>query len=155
MYDDRKGAAVRFPPPLIYLISILAAYGAHRFRPIGLGGSAELRIIGIVLAVVGLGSIVGISLSFRRARTSIEPWRPTTTIISSGLYAYTRNPIYVLLCLMQIGTGLFLNSLWVLCSFVLSLVGVYYIAIRKEEIYLEKKFGDEYLRYKSKVRRWL
>lgn len=155
MQDDKKGAAVKFPPPLVYLLSMLLTFGAHRLYPLGIGSHQPVRIVGIALMVAGLGVLLWISLLFRRAQTSIEPWRPTRTIITSGIYAWSRNPVYVSLSVMQIGAGIFLNSLWVLCGSVFSLLAVYLIAVRKEEIYLEHKFGDEYLRYKKTVRRWL
>ena len=155
MQGDKKGAAVKFPPPLIYLLSMLLTFGVHRLYPLGIGPPQPVRIVGIALMVAGLGVLLWISLLFRRAQTSIEPWRPTHTIITSGIYAWSRNPVYVSLSVMQIGAGLFLNSLWVLFGSVFSLWAVYLIAVRKEEIYLEQKFGDEYLRYKKTVRRWL
>jgi len=152
---DEKGAAVKFPPPLIYLLLMLVAYGAHYLWPLGIGGLPGLEYFGLALVVLGLGIVILLSRSFKRARTSIEPWKPTTTIISTGIYAYSRNPIYVAFCLVPIGTGIFLNSFWILVSFIPSVILVYYIAIKKEEQYLEDKFGDEYVQYKSKVRRWL
>jgi protein-S-isoprenylcysteine O-methyltransferase Ste14 len=155
MQGDKKGAAVKFPPPLIYLLSTLLTFGVHRLYPLGIGHPHPVRIVGIALMVAGLGVLLWISLLFRRAQTSIEPWRPTHTIITSGIFAWSRNPVYVTLSGMQIGAGLFLNSLWVLFGSVISLLAVYLIAVRKEEIYLEQKFGEEYLRYKKTVRRWL
>jgi protein-S-isoprenylcysteine O-methyltransferase Ste14 len=63
--------------------------------------------------------------------------------------------MYVALCFISIGIGIFFNSIWILLSFMPSAVIVYYIAIKKEEAYLEEKFGEEYVRYKNNVRRWL
>ncbi|MBL4819416.1 MAG: isoprenylcysteine carboxylmethyltransferase family protein, partial [Gammaproteobacteria bacterium] len=94
-------------------------------------------------------------LRFRREETSIEPWKPTTKVMSTGLYAHSRNPIYVSFCLMIIGVGLSQNSFWILISFVPCAFIIFHTAIAKEEKYLEQKFGEEYKKYKEKVRRWL
>jgi len=153
--DDKKGAAVKFPPPLIFLILLLAAYGVQHFWPIGIGSSSGFKYIGVGIVMLGLGIVILVSRSFKRAETNIEPWKPTTKIISTGIYAYSRNPIYAGFCLVPIGMGVFLNSFWILISFIPSAVLVYTIVIRKEEAYLEKKFKEEYANYKSKVRRWL
>ena len=153
--NDKNGAAVKLPPPLIFLILLLVAYGVQYFWPIGVGSSSGLKYIGVGVVLLGIGIVILINRSFKRAETHIEPWKPTTKIISTGIYAYSRNPIYAGFCLVPIGMGVFLNSFWILISFIPAAVLVYYMAIRKEEAYLEKKFGEEYAQYKSKVRRWL
>ncbi len=153
--NDKKGASVKFPPPLIFLFLMLAAFGAHYIWPIDIDGSLGLEYAGVAVAILGLGVVILASRSFKRVETNIEPWKPTTTIISTGIFAYSRNPIYVAFCLVTIGVGIFLNSIWVLFSVIPSAILVYYIAIKKEETYLEEKFGEEYLLYKSNVRRWL
>lgn len=153
--EDKKGPAVKFPPPLIFLIFILTGYLFHRFIPIGLGIPTWGNLIGSVLISVAMLVLLFLLVGYLRAKTSIEPWKPTSHIITTGLYAHSRNPIYATFCLINIGVGCYLNSLWVLISFLPSAFLVYHIAIRREEAYLEAKFGKEYLRYKHKVRRWL
>ncbi|MEH6575821.1 MAG: isoprenylcysteine carboxylmethyltransferase family protein [Amphritea sp.] len=152
---DEKGAAVKFPPPLVFLVIIIVMYGVEYVLPIGLGASAVLKYVGILVVVLGVLVVFLASRYFKHAETNIEPWKPTTKIISSGIYGYSRNPIYLAFCLVQIGIALFLNSFWILISFMVSASLVYHIAIKKEERYLEKKFGEDYIRYKNKVRRWL
>ncbi len=153
--NDEKGAAVKFPPPLLFLLLILIAYSFHYLYPLTLGLSLVGKYLGTLIILSAIGMVVYISRIFSRAKTSIEPWKPTTALISTGVYAYSRNPIYTLFCFITIGIGVFLNSLWVFVSFIPAAMLVYLIAIKKEEIYLEKKFGEEYLLYKRKVRRWL
>ena len=152
---DKKGAAIRFPPPLIFLIVILTTFGVHCFWPIGIGDWPLLKTIGIGVVGLGIGVVIVAKRSFNHAETNIEPWKPTTKIISTGIYRYSRNPIYVAFCVVQIGIGIFVNSLWILITFIVSVTVVYEIAIKKEEVYLETKFGEEYIHYKNKVRRWL
>lgn len=153
--NDKSGASVKFPPPLVFLILMLAAYGVHHFWPMRLGSLSEFKYIGVVVIILGICIVILARRSFKRAETSIEPWRPTTKIVSTGIFSYSRNPIYVAFCFISIGIGAFFNSIWILLSFIPSAVIIYYIAIKKEEAYLEEKFGEEYVYYKNKVRRWL
>ena len=111
--------------------------------------------MGVVVILIGLAVVVAASRTFKNVDTNIEPWKPTSKIVSDGVFAYSRNPIYVAFCLAPIGIGLLVGSFWVLMSFVPAAITVYFVAIKKEEAYLEKKFGDEYLAYKSNVRRWV
>lgn len=152
---DKKGPAVKFPPPLIFLSLLLLGYGVHQIAPISLGMPLWGKILGSALIFAGMCSLFVLLMTYLRNKTSIEPWKPTTHIITSGLYAWSRNPIYASFCLVTIGVGFFINSLWVLLSSFPSAALVYYIAIKKEEAYLESKFGEQYLCYKRKVRRWL
>ena len=111
---------------------------------------ADLTMVLIALVVI----ILAIR-TFRRAKTSVEPWRPTSTIITSGVFSVSRNPIYLAFCWAVIGIGLILNSWWVLLGFIPASGLITVFVIKREEAYLEAKFADEYLRYKSRVRRWL
>jgi len=152
---DKKGAAVKFPPPLIFLLMMLFAYGINYYYPINIGVSSKIKYLGWFLVVSSICLVIYISRLFARIETHIEPWKPTTAIISTGIYAYSRNPIYVAFCLIAIGVGIIVNSFWVLFSFLPSAALVYFIAIKKEEDYLQNKFGEEYFQYKNSVRRWL
>ncbi|VAW94793.1 hypothetical protein MNBD_GAMMA21-2540 [hydrothermal vent metagenome] len=152
--QDKKGASVKFPPPLVFLLFMLIAYGLHTFSAIEVSNLSSFRYVGYFFVALGLASMLMASISFKRAQTNIKPWKPTTQIITSGLFAYSRNPIYVALCMITIGIGLIVNNLWISLSFIPSIVVIFYTAIRKEEVYLENKFGQDYLAYKQKVRRW-
>jgi len=152
---DKKGPGVKFPPPLIFLGLLLAGSGLHQILPVGLGIPQWSKVIGSALILSGMFSLLLLLTAYLRSKTSIEPWKPTAHIITTGLYAWSRNPIYVSFCLVTIGIGFFLDSLWVVLSFLPSAVIVYCTAIKKEEAYLEGKFSEQYLRYKRKVRRWL
>ena len=153
--DNQKGAAVKFPPPLVYLIWMLAGFVAHHFHPLYLGNFGSYHYIGLGLVILGIALLVHAHGVFKKAETNITPWEPTTTIITSGMYSYTRNPIYLAFNFVPIGLGIFFNNLWVLFSFIPATIILYFIAIKKEECYLEEKFGKEYLEYKKNVRRWL
>lgn len=153
--EDSKGAAVKIPPPLVLLSCLLIGILLHVMWPIGLLDSSLASTVGWVLVIVSLGTIISLGLRFRREEVDIEPWKPTSKIMSSGLYAYSRNPIYLSFALLLIGIGLAQNSFWIFVSFVPATLIIYRTAIAREEKYLEQKFGDEYRQYKARVRRWL
>ncbi len=153
--NDEKGAAVKFPPPLIFLSVIFFSYVLHYFWPIGIADVLFHKYIGIIILGLGISIVIIGKNTFSRAQTNIEPWKPTKKIITTGIYKYSRNPIYLALCVMQVGIGIIVNSLWMIISLAISVALVYHTAIKKEEIYLAAKFGDEYKIFKNKVRRWL
>ena len=82
-------------------------------------------------------------------------WRPSTTIVGTGPYRLTRNPIYLGMMLGLIGLAVALNSLWLLLPVAPFALVIRYGVVAREEAYLERKFGDVHLSYKSRVRRWL
>ena len=153
--DINDAAGVKFPPPLIFIIIIVLAYGIHRIYPIPICACITGKYIGSALIFSALALIFYISRIFKKHQTNIEPWKSTNAIISSGIYAYSRNPVYLAFCIATVGIGLYIDSLWVVTSFIPSLFLVYLLAVRKEENYLEMKFGEEYKTYRQRVRRWI
>jgi len=152
---DTKGPAVKLPPPLLFLSFILLAGLAHYWWPLSLSNGIGVKIVAVTFILAGLVSVLMIKLSFDKVNTEIEPWKPTSVIVSDGFFAYSRNPIYLALCVITVGVGLYLDSVWVMLSFLPAAVAVYFVAIKKEEAYLEQKFGEDYLKYKQNVRRWI
>ena len=153
--SDEKGAKVKFPPPFIFILLMIVGAGISQFLPVGLGIVESFRLVGGVFVIAGLVIIVLINSSFKRVGTAIEPWKPTTQLLTSGFYAWSRNPIYLAFCLITLGIGILLDDFWILISFIPSVITVYYVAIAREEAYLEQKFGEQYKSYQSRVRRWL
>ena len=153
--DDQKGPAVKIPPPLLTLSVIIATYLIDRLFPLPIvvgdplwpGGSA-LIICALLLAVIAV-------IQFAKAKTPIEPWKPTSTIIQHGIYRFSRNPIYLALCIATAGIGLILNSWWIAAGIILLVMLMRRLVIDREEAYLRKKFGREYEDYKTRVRRWI
>ena len=152
---DKKGPGVKLPPPLVFIVALIAGAVIQAVWPVGLSDSLLLRYLGVTLCVLAIVALIAIGLMFHRHKTSIKPWEPTNKVMSHGPYAYSRNPIYVGFCFIAIGIGLAQNSLWLTLSFLPAAFIVFHTAIVREEKYLEKKFGEEYRRYKEKVRRWL
>jgi protein-S-isoprenylcysteine O-methyltransferase Ste14 len=156
---SEDSAAVRVFPPVIPVLIILLGIGLNYVWPIdlALAISKPLRFwIGgaiVVSAMLGLGgwSI----LIMRRDGQSENPWKPTFNIIDRGPFRLTRNPMYLQMVLVCLGVGIALTNWWLLlltplCGWLLQR-----LAIIPEEDYLEQKFGDSYLAYKERVRRWL
>ena len=159
MQEPRDAAAVRIFPPAMPLLTILSGVGLKRLWPLefGFGLSARARywIGGTILvgAFLGLGfySVV----LFRRTAQSENPWKPTTQIVNSGPFRFTRNPMYLQMVLGCIGFAIILANVWILLLTPLGAWVLQRFAILPEEAYLERKFGEKYLSYKRKVRRWL
>jgi len=111
--------------------------------------------IGGALALIGVMLFAWAALSFQKAATPMVPYMPTSAIIDSGPFAFTRNPVYVGMTILYIGITLLFNTLWPLLLLPFALLVMQRGVVEREERYLERKFGDEYLSYKSRVRRWL
>lgn len=150
-------ARVRFPPPLLYLLSTGAGMLLHAYvRPWPLPGSPALRLGLLVgLALAGLLLAAAALRRFRATGQDPLPWTPTPTLITDGIYRWTRNPMYVALALLQAAVGAAFANLWIFAGVPVSLAAVYVVAVRPEERYLEEKFGEAYRRYRTSVRRWL
>jgi protein-S-isoprenylcysteine O-methyltransferase Ste14 len=120
-----------------------------------LSNRAASMVIGAGLIAAGVAVAIAGVRRFRSAHTTVLPFGGTTQIVSSGVYRWTRNPMYLGMALTYVGLSFVLNSGWCLLLLPVSLSLVHYFAIRPEERYLTRKFGDEYNRYRSQVRRWL
>jgi protein-S-isoprenylcysteine O-methyltransferase Ste14 len=153
----RDNPGVVAPPPAIYFAGLVAGLIFNYFFPaaiIFLPRTIEV-IFGIVFIVIAGLVIISAFRAFSSAKTNIEPWKPTTAIVSSGVYGFSRNPIYLAMTLLYVGTALLLDSLWVLLFAIPVLFLINVGVILREEKYLVAKFGNEYLDYQKRVRRWL
>lgn len=92
---------------------------------------------------------------FRSAGTSLQPWEPTSTLITDGPFRFSRNPIYIGYTLLYLGVAFWVNSVWPLGLLPLVLWLMHRVVITREEAYLEGRFGDVYRAYRRRVRRWL
>ena len=151
------GPRVLFPPPLIYVIGLAVGMLAGReldLPSLGLGrgpseiGAAGLIIAGVVVMTAGAGL-------FMRRRTAIIPFKPASVLVNSGIYGWTRNPMYLGMALTYGGLAVLFNSLGALILLPIVLAVVQTQVIAREEAYLERAFGREYLAYRSRVRRWI
>lgn len=151
--DDKPGVIA--PPPVLYGGALLVGAGLDWLIPLPVLAPDAGQGPGAALIVAGLALALWCVLLFHRAGTAVEPYKPSTAIVSSGPYRFSRNPIYVALTAVSIGIGLWANSAWMLGLLLPTLVIMRIAVIGPEERYLEAKFGAEYLDYKARVRRWL
>jgi protein-S-isoprenylcysteine O-methyltransferase Ste14 len=154
---ERDGAAVRFPPPLVPLIGLVLGIALQAFvwpLPLPLAGLARY---GVAVVLLALGLALGIPAIRQFVRTGQDPapWQSTPEIIATGIYRITRNPMYLGMGFLQAGLGVALANGWVVALVPFTWLAIYFIAIRHEEAYLERKFGNVYTDYKKSVRRWL
>jgi len=142
-------------PPLLYGVALAAGFLLQWLapRPIVLS-TARYWAGGVCLAF-------GVVLAFwgravmERAGTNVNPTLPTTALVVTGPFRLSRNPLYLALTLMYVGLALLANALWVLVLLMPLLFMVHFGVVRREERYLERKFGDAYRAYRSRVRRYL
>ncbi len=154
---DKDAATVRIPPPVLYIASIVAGIVMHKLlfpMPIALPKGPRI-VLSLAVALLGAVLAVGALRLFRATGQDPKPWLATPEIVQTGVYRFTRNPMYVGFALLQIAIGIGLGNLWVLLLAPLACAVVQIMAIRPEEAYLQRKFGDAYLDYKKSVRRWL
>jgi protein-S-isoprenylcysteine O-methyltransferase Ste14 len=111
--------------------------------------------VGTATVALGFALAAWAVASMRRAGTRFETHQPTVRIVTAGPYRFTRNPIYVGMFLALIGLAIGADSLWLLVALAMFYLVIRYGVVAREEAYLERKFGDAYLDYKAKVRRWI
>jgi protein-S-isoprenylcysteine O-methyltransferase Ste14 len=151
--SDNAGV-IAFPPAL-YAGTLSIGLLLNVVFPTGLLPHPIALVLGVVtILCAGLIAISALR-AMNRARTAVNPSQPTTAIVSDGVFSLSRNPIYMSFTLLYIGIALLNGAIWALLLLLPLLVIVQVGVVQREEIYLERKFGDEYLRYKARVRRWV
>ena len=148
---------VKFPPPLIFLLFLLAGWGIEQMATDLSFGLADMlrRGIALVLVVAGLGLDGLAAGQMRRHQTAVEPWRGATTLLTSGIFGMTRNPIYLGFALSYCGFAMAMDTPVALALLVPCLVLVDRLVITREEAHLSAVFGKTYDAYRQKVRRWI
>ncbi len=154
MAKSSDSAGVRFPPPLVFIGLLLIGLALDPL--VGSFGLVwTLRwAAGVIVAVGGL-VIIGMAIGlFRRAGTRPEPWVETSAIVADGVYAATRNPMYLGMAAAQAGLAILFDSLAGVLLVPVAMALIHAFVIAREEAYLTAKFGDAYLAYKAAVPRW-
>jgi protein-S-isoprenylcysteine O-methyltransferase Ste14 len=147
----------RIPPPVVALLLGLAMWGVAAVTPALALQNAWLLALAVVIGVAGIGFSTAGALAFRRASTTVNPLRPETasTLVSSGVYRITRNPMYVGLAFGLVSWALFLASAAALAGPLLFMAFIQRFQIVPEERALNLRFGSVYADYCRQVRRWL
>jgi protein-S-isoprenylcysteine O-methyltransferase Ste14 len=151
--QDRPGVPIA--PPLLFVIPIIAFIPLEWLYPTTFTQGLVRWIPGIFFVAFGIALNISGFVTQRRAGTDPIPFNPTTRIVTHGLYRFTRNPMYIGFALWTFGIATLSDSMWMLLAVPIGLILTDLLIVRREERYLERKFGEEYLAYKQQVRRWL
>ncbi|TIP23013.1 MAG: isoprenylcysteine carboxylmethyltransferase family protein [Mesorhizobium sp.] len=155
--DTRDHPGVIAPPPLVFAGFLAAGVLADRYVS---GWSLPLpalpaKVLAVLLGGAGVIFLADALGLFRKAGTRPEPWQPTTAIVTSGVYRVTRNPMYVGMAHVYAALALAVGSPLAMALLPAAILVIHRGVILREERYLERKFGDEYMAYRARVRRWL
>ena len=148
--DSKDRPGVIAPPPLIFAAVFFAGWLLRSLLPM-----RAFLVPAILFAIPSFAIAVWALVVMGRAKTNVDPYRPTTALVTSGPFAYTRNPIYLAMTMAFISASLWSGCLVALCLLPVALVVLEAGVIRREERYLEKKFGEDYRAYCRGVRRWI
>ncbi len=158
MTEVRDNAGVIAPPPLIALAAVLLGLALDWLLP-----AYVLTVLlsyweRVVIAVILIGASAALAIpalrGFRSAGTHVEPWKASTVLVTGGVFGRLRNPMYVGLTLLLAGLSIFLVSDWMLVMTIVFMPVIHFGVVKREECYLEAKFGDAYRAYKASVPRY-
>jgi protein-S-isoprenylcysteine O-methyltransferase Ste14 len=152
--NETSGPIAR--PPLLFLAALLIGVILDRLAPFPFPGTGASRwLIGGSMILIGLVLGGAGMRNFALAGTPVRSIKPTRTLVTTGVHRWTRNPIYAGMLLVYGGIGVAAGGLWILIMALPLMMVIRYGVVAREELYLERRFGDGYLNYKSRVRRWL
>ena len=151
--SDSPGVFV--PPPLMFAAAVAAGVLIDGNVLEWSQVARRAQLAGLAMALAGL-TLTGISLGlFQRFRTRPEPWQPSSALVTSGVYRFSRNPMYLGMAVTSAGMALYFESLAAALLLVVVVVIIDRLVIAREERYLARRFGADYEAYQSEVRRWL
>jgi len=159
--ENTGNAGVIARPPLIFLATLIFGFVMDHLVPLGFPISRIGLAHWINVTIAGAMVLIGLALAtagirnFTRAATPVPTAQPTQALVTTGIHGYTRNPIYLGMFLVYAGIGLVVRSPWILILILPLVLTIRYGVVMREEAYLERRFGDAYRAYKSRVRRWL
>jgi protein-S-isoprenylcysteine O-methyltransferase Ste14 len=149
-------AQVIVRPPLAWALAVIVGLALDWLLPLPfLPDGLPAALLGEMVFVIALALFAWAIMTMTRAGSSVPTNRPTTTIVDTGPFRFTRNPIYMGMFLGLIGLAIGFDNLWLLATLVPFVLVIRYGVVAREEDYLERKFGDVYRGYRSRVRRWL
>jgi protein-S-isoprenylcysteine O-methyltransferase Ste14 len=148
---------LKIPPPIIAVLIAVTMWGISLITPL-LAVSSTYRIpLAMAIAVVGVALALAGNISFRQAKTTVNPLKPeaASSLVSSGIYQLTRNPMYLGMLMVLVAWAAFLSSPWALLGLVAFVIYIDRFQIVPEERVLSQLFGTDYVNYQTKVRRWI
>lgn len=148
---------LRIPPPIVALLVAAAMWGVALTTPAADVPGPILLIATVSIALAGIATALAGVAVFRRARTTVNPLKPGTTssLVTSGVYRFTRNPMYLGMAVVLLAWAVFLSSAWSLLGPLVFILYMTRFQIMPEERVLSSMFGAAYLDYRARVRRWL
>jgi protein-S-isoprenylcysteine O-methyltransferase Ste14 len=148
---------LKLPPPILGLLIGAGMWGLSVLTPAFAWHPPYQRKIALLLVLAGSVSTVLGAVTFRRAGTTVSPIRPqaTSVLVSTGIYRFSRNPMYLGLSLVLIGWSLVLGNSLSLGGVAVFVMYLNRFQITPEERALTAKFGNEFTAYQRRVRRWL
>ncbi len=152
-----RALELKVPPPLVALLTAAAMWGIGGVTPVIKAPPRVRAVVAIVVALAGVATGISALAAFRRAKTTHNPMKPETSssLVTSGVYRFTRNPMYAGLALALLAWAVFLSSPWALLGIVVFVLYMNRFQIAPEERILAGKFGAAYSAYQGTVRRWL
>ena len=158
MTDNADNANVIEPPPLMAAVAVMVGVLLDRLAPaymLTVMVSVGARIaIGLVLMAAGGALGFAAVRAFRAAGTAVRPWKPSSMLVTTDVFEWLRNPMYVGLILLLAGFAVIIASDWTLVMTIVFALALHFGVIKREERYLEAKFGDAYRVYRKRVRRY-
>jgi protein-S-isoprenylcysteine O-methyltransferase Ste14 len=150
----RETAGVIAPPPVIYLGFLGLGLALEGLLP-GVELPGWTQWLGAVVIVAGVALMISFELAFKRAGTDANPYSPSSALATDGPYRFSRNPGYLGMAITYIGITLAAAAPWSLVMLLPAALVIQYGVITREERYLERLFGEQYLSYKQTTRRWI
>ena len=142
------------PPPLLYAVPLGVGLLLQRWYPLRMLAPSVATAVGMACVALGCVGLPAV-LAFRRANTSPKPWVPSTALVTTGPFRFTRNPMYLGFTFLYLGVSFWMNAAWPMLFLPIVLTVMHYGVIVREESYMTRTFGEEYSRYRARVRRWL
>jgi protein-S-isoprenylcysteine O-methyltransferase Ste14 len=156
MADTADTANVIIRPPIAWALAVLVGLALNWLMPLPfMPATVPAGWLGAIVFVLAFALFVWAAVTLSRAGSNVPTNLPTTTIVDTGPYRFTRNPIYLAMVLGLIGLAIAFNSLWLLLTLVPFALVIHYGVVAREEAYLDREFGDVYRAYRARVRRWL
>ena len=146
---------LKIPPPLLMLILVVSNYFSS--KKIDLILISNQKLISFIIFLIGVIILINPIVKFIKSKTTIDPikFKKVNKLITSGIYKYSRNPMYLGLLMIVISTSIFYLNIFSITTPILFYFWINKFQIKREEIFLTKKFGKEYLSYMTKTRRWI
>jgi protein-S-isoprenylcysteine O-methyltransferase Ste14 len=158
MKNTKDSPGVYIPPPLIYAAFFLLSFiiqGRFTIRRAFFFHSPAANIIGILIIILGLIFAIPALRQFFKSKNTVVLIKPATSLQTTGIYAISRNPMYISLLLIYLGMAFIFGNWWTIFLIPVLFAIVNYLIILPEERYLNRAFGDSYTDYKKNVRRWI